>query len=353
MQPASPPRPRRILYVAPLAYNGTTAYRFGALQRLGQQVQLFNLLNYRPKSRAAQWVQIHYPMPPLVARVNRNLVNAVEDCRPDVVWFDKPTAFTPDTMRAIHAAGARIIFYVQDAPFGPRNDGCWHQFLKVYRMADLHCAFRKADAARYTAWGLPWIETMFSFDPKMHFPHPAGFSDAQRDREVSYIGFPYEQRPAFLLNLARDHGLPVFINGNRWARVLSAEELRYFALGEFLPNDQYRSGIWKSKINLSFVTEANEDDIAHKAVEIAACGGFLLAIRTPGHQAIFEEDREAVFFSSVEECADKAKFYLGRPDLRERIASEGRNRAVRSGYDNDSQLARILNWLDESHADPG
>ena len=61
---------------------------------------------------------------------------------------------------------------------------------------------------------------------------------------------------------------------------------------------------------------------------------------------ILQEDREAVFFSSVEECADKARFYLDRPDLREAIGRRARERAVRSGYDNDTQLARILNKLD-------
>lgn len=53
-----------------------------------------------------------------------------------------------------------------------------------------------------------------------------------------------------------------------------------------------------------------------------------------------------MFFSSLDECADKCRFYLDRPDLRDPIASRGRERAVRSGYDNDTQLARILNRLD-------
>jgi spore maturation protein CgeB len=344
--PASPPRQRRILYAGTLDSGSTSAYRYAALERLGQDLQPFNPGVYEPKSSLLRRMRFRYPVGPLVARVNRELVKAVGAFHPDIVWFDKPTVFKPETMQAIHAAGAQIVFYMQDAPFGPRNDGCWLQFEKVYRMADLHCLVRQADVARYRAWGLPWIETMFSFDPKMHFPPEPGCSDADRDREISYIGFPYEQRPAFLIRLAREYQLPVFINGNRWTRVLTLEEQRLFTLGGYLSDEQYRQGIWRSKINLSFVTESNEDDIAHKAVEIAACGGFLLAVRTPGHQALFEEDREAVFFSSVEECADKAKFYLGRPELREEIAARGRERAVRSGYDNDTQLARVLNRLD-------
>ena len=341
-----PPRKRRILYVATVDYFSTAAYRFDSLKHLGQEVQLFDLERYSPSTRIQRMLQLRYPFGPLIARVNRALCQAVREFRPDVVWFDKPTLFTAKTMHAIRHDGAQIVFYVQDAPFGPRDDGCWRQFLNVYRMADLHCLFRTADVARYSAWELPWIETMFSFDSRMHFPPHSGFSDADRNREVSYIGHPHEQRPAFLLKLARDHHLSIFINGNRWSRVLNHEDLHFFTLGDFLANEQYRSGIWKSKVNLSFVTEDNEDDIAHKAVEIAACAGFLLAIGTPGHQALFEEDREAVFFSSVEECADKARFYLNRPDLREVIAARGRDRAVRSGYDNDTQLTLVLNRLD-------
>jgi spore maturation protein CgeB len=340
------PRSRSILYVAAFAPSSTAAYRFEALQHLGQQVHLFDLQRYEPSMRVAQSLQSRFPFGPFVARINRDLRKMVAALRPNVVWFDKPTLFTADTMRAVHQAGAQIVFYVQDAPFGPRNDGCWRQFLNVYRMADLHCLFRKADVARYSAWELPWIETMFSFDSHMHFPPHSGFSDADRNREVSYIGHPHERRPEFLLKLARDHHLSVFINGNRWSRTLNHEDLHFFTLGDFLANEQYRSGIWKSRINLSFVTEDNQDDIAHKAVEIAACAGFLLAVRTPGHQALFEEDREAVFFSSVEECADKSRFYLNRSDLREVIASRGRDRAKHSGYDNDTQLTRILNRLD-------
>lgn len=348
---ASAPRTRSILCVGNLAPFSTAAYRLESLRHLGQKVQAFDLQNYEPSTRITKLLRLRYPFGPMVINVNRELLRAVAAVQPEIVWFDKPIAFTTETMDSIRQTGAKTVFYVQDAPFGPRNDGCWRQFQKIYRMADLHCLVRQADIARYRAWGLPWIETLFSFDPRMHFPPPTGFSDIDRDREISYIGHPHEGRPAFLLALAREHHLPVFINGNRWARVLNREQRQFLTLGDFLANDQYRLGVWKSKINLSFVTESNEDDIAHKAVEIAACASFLLAVRTPGHQALFEEDREAVFFSSVEECADKAHFYLKRPDLREAIALRAHERAVRGGYDNDTQLARVLNRLDGKQED--
>jgi spore maturation protein CgeB len=342
-----PPRKRRILYVSTLAGNGTTRFRFDAMQRLGQELTPFEMVTpYALGHRYLDSLRSRFPFGPLVSRVNRDLRRAVQSVRPDIVWFDKPTTFTRESMEAIHAFGAQIVFYVQDGPFGPRNDGLWRQFYRVFRLADLHCLVREADVVRYRAWGLPFIKTMFSFDPLMQFPPPAGWSDTDRDREVSYIGHPHEERPAFLQSLATQYGLPLSINGNFWDSILGAGNLPNCRIGRHLAPGQYREAIWRSKINLSFVTQANEDDIAHKAVETAACGQFLLARRTPGHEALFEEDREAVFFSSVEECADKARFCLGRPDLREAIGQRARERAVRSGYDNDTQLARILNRLD-------
>lgn len=340
------PRRRKILYVASLEPFTTATYRLDSLKHLRQDVQAFDLQRYAQSTRIGQILQSRYPIGPFVASINRKLRQSVAAFRPDVVWFDKPVLFTQETMEAARDRRAQTVFYVQDAPFGPRNDRCWTQFHKIYRMADLHCLMREADVARYQAWGLPWIRTILSFDPRMHFPPASNFTDAERNRPLSYIGHPYEDRPAFLLRLARDHQLPVFINGNLWNDTFTKDERRFVTTGDHLAGEAYRAGIWKSKVNLSFVTEKNEEDIAHKAVEIAGCQGFLLALRTAGHQALFDEDREAAFFSSVEECADKARFYLSRPELREAIAARAHDRAVASGYDNDTQLARILNKLD-------
>lgn len=345
------PRRRRILCLCDPRPGCTSAYRLESLRRLGQEVIVFDVTRYWPQSRLMKSITNRFPAGPIVYRANRALLEEVRRHQPDVVWFDKPTLFTGATIEAIRSAGALTVCYNQDNPFGPRHDGCWYQFKKVFRLFDLHCLFRQADVARYAEWGLSFIKVLFSFEPSIHFAPGAGWSDADRTREVSYIGHPHEERPQFLLALAEKYGVSLSIDGNGWQSIFGEDQYRrYVRLGHLL-GDAYREQIWRSKINLSFVTRSNEDDIAHKSVEITACQGFLLALRTEGHQAIFEEDREAVFFSSEEECADQCRFYLGRPDLREAIARGGRERAVRSGYDNDTQLARVLDRLDGGRGD--
>jgi hypothetical protein len=320
-----------------------------SLLRLGQDVFPFDVSSYQPRSRIVTAVK--YRTPPfdfMVRRINRDLLRAVLEQKPDVVWLDKPIHFTPATIQSIKQTGALTVCYNQDNPFGTLKEQIWYQFYKVFRLFDLHCLFREADVPRYTHWGLPWIRTTLSFEPSIHFPPPPGWSDTQRTRSVSYVGSPFEQRPDFLQRLADEQQIPVVVAGARWQKFLRPDVFRRLVTNGYLSDAQYREAIWQSRINLSFVTHFNEEDISHKSVEIAACGGFLLALRTSGHQALFDEDREAVFFSSLEECADKCRFYLGRSALRDGIAQKGRERAVRSGYDNDTQLAKVLRRLDGS-----
>ncbi|MCG8403893.1 MAG: glycosyltransferase [Phycisphaerales bacterium] len=68
----------------------------------------------------------------------------------------------------------------------------------------------------------------------------------------------------------------------------------------------------------------------------------MLADRTEDHLASFEEDKEAVFFSSTEEMVDKAKYYLKNDEARERIAQAGYRRCLESGYSNYDRARLML-----------
>jgi len=341
----------RILFVA---WPGETSlHRFHALERLQQQLISFDVAKFDSTSGIINALQYRFPVGPLVAKVNAALVETARKHKPDVVWFERPTLITPATVRAVKASGALTVCYNMDNPFGPRNDGCWRQFYRMYRLIDLHCLFRKADVPRYQGWGLNYIESQLSYDPLMHFAPPADWSDHDRTRQVSYIGHPHEQRPQFLRTLIDAYKLPVVISGNGWQNAIVGQDRERLTssgnlqdAGGLLKGPDYRQAIWKSKINLSFITHLNEEDVAHKSFEITACRSFLLAERSPGHEAAFQKGKEAEFFSSVEECSEKINYYLTHPEEREQIALRGWERATRSGYDNDTQLSCILARLE-------
>jgi spore maturation protein CgeB len=68
----------------------------------------------------------------------------------------------------------------------------------------------------------------------------------------------------------------------------------------------------------------------------------MLAERTDEHLALFEEGKEAEFFSSDEELRDKVRYYLTHSEERHLMAAAGRERAIKGGYSNHERLRSVL-----------
>jgi hypothetical protein len=335
----------KILYAAGLSPNDSSQYRLWALERLGHQVIPFNFFNYESSNVLIRKVVFRLVAGPHVDRFNRELLAVAERERPDILWADKLLWMRPSTLDRLRELGIVTISYMIDNPFGTRQDPGWRLYMKDIPHYDLHVVQRDKNIADYRARGArDVIKIQTAYEPTIHFPQPAGWSDKDRDRDVSFIGTPYDDRASFLTRLWKEFGFSVVVNGGLvWKPALGTEatEAIYRGNGE-LYRDEYREGIWRSKINLSFITHSNQDEFVHKSFEIAGCGGFLLAERSPGHMQRFREDEEAVFFTGIDECVAKIRRYLPDEAARTRIAAAGHARGVRDGYHNDHQVSLIV-----------
>jgi spore maturation protein CgeB len=210
---------------------------------------------------------------------------------------------------------------------------------------DLHVTQRDVSLQEYLRRGARDVmKVQTAYEPTIHFPPPEGWSDSDRNRDVSFIGSPYDERAAQLTSLWREHQVPMVISGNErsWRKALDEEAFAgMYREGEIF-QQLYREAIWRSKINLSFLTHSNQDEYTHKSFEIAACGGFLLAERSQGHTERFVEGVEAEFFADMDEMLSKIHRYLGDEPARAKIAAAGQRRAANSGYSNDAQVERVL-----------
>jgi hypothetical protein len=341
--------PLKILYASGLSANDSSLYRVWALERLGHRVIRFDSNQYRHKNRLLNRIAFHLSAGPQFEKLNRDLLRLARAERADILWADKVLQLQPRTLKELRSMGVVTVGYMPDNPFGTRRDPGWRLYLKSIPWFDLHVVPRERNIAEYKARGAKDVMTVqFAYEPTIHFPPPEGWSDANRDREVSFIGTPYDERAEFLTKLWRDYGVQVTISGTErfWRKALPADAFTALFRDGELYLREYREGIWRSKINLSFLTHSNQDEFAHKSFEIAGCGSFLLAERSPGHSARFKEDEEAVFFSTIEECAEKIRRWLPDEAGRARIAAQGAARAKASGYHNDAQVAAILRRLE-------
>ncbi len=344
MQPDAT-RPLTILYASGLSPNDSSQYRLWALKRLGHVIVPINAYDYEPSLPVARKMLHRLQMGPWVQRLNREILRQAERERPDVFWADKLLPLQPGTLERLRQRGIVSISYMIDNAFGPRNDPGWRLYMRCIPFFDLHATQRDLNVREYLRRGArDVVKIQTAFEPSIHYPPRSGWCDADRDRDVSFIGTPYDQRARDLTRLWRDFRLPVVISGAEflWREQLSGEAFAaMFREGE-LYGQGYREAIWRSKVNLSFLTHSNQDEFAHKSFEIAGCGQFLMAERSAGHADRFLEDEEAVFFSGVEELAAKIHRWLPDEAGRARIGAAGYRRAVRDGYSNDVQVLRIL-----------
>jgi spore maturation protein CgeB len=335
----------KILYAAGLSPKESSLYRLWALERLGHHVVPFNTFDYLPRNPLVRKVAHRLSAGPTVNRLNRDLLRIAEAEKPDLFWADKLLSMRPRTLDRMRAMGLATVSYMIDNPFGPRRDPGWRLYMKNIPHYDLHVVQRDKNILDYTSRGArDVIKIQTAYEPTLHYPPPAGWSDADRDRQVSFVGTPYDDRAQTLGRLWRDRGLSVAVSGSAklWGRAMQPDVFKStFRDGE-LYRDDYRNAIWRSRINLSFLTHSNQDEFVHKSFEIAGCGGFLLAERSAGHLQRFKEDEEAVFFSTFDELAEKIRRYLPDEAARQRIATAGNLRAARDGYHNDKQVGLII-----------
>lgn len=333
----------RVLYVGDLSPGGTCALRLAAMRRIGLDVQGFDTA---PAEAAGgpivRRLRVRLVIGPTVDRLNAALLAASHALRPDLIWFDKPCFVQTSTLEALRAQGAMLVSYICDNPFGRSGSVGWRLVRRTIPLFDLTVVPRLSSVTDFSRRGAPRVMMVpFAFDPEADVPV---FPAVAKSVPVSFVGSPYDDRPRQLRELA-GRGISLLVRGPRWRRSLLFP-VPNLTLESAVWGPAYREALRRSAVALSFVTHGNDDPYGHKAFEITACGTFLLAERTDGHVAHWQEGKEAEFFQSMAEAADKARFYLREAAAREAVARAGCLRTWTSGYSNDERLAGVFSEID-------
>lgn len=338
-----PPAPLDILFVGPLYAGSTSRQRMECLAKLGHRVACADQLPGRMIERRftlawkvrrrlfGDWDE---------SRLNARLLAWPASPAPDLVWVEKGLTVEAATLRALRARwpGARLLNYSPDDQFNPRNQS--RQWLAGLPLYDLHVTTKTFNVAELRAAGARDVFYVGKgYSPEVHRPLPVTPGDRERlGADVGFIGWPETARERSMRHLAR-HGVPVRVWGP-WPRSKAAPNLR--VEGRPLWADDYARAISATRINLGFLRRVNRDRHTTRSIEIPACGGFLLAERTPEHLELFREGVEAEFFAGDGELLEKARWYLAHEPERARIAEAGLRRCRESDYSNDHQLAIVL-----------
>lgn len=99
-----------------------------------------------------------------------------------------------------------------------------------------------------------------------------------------------------------------------------------------------------SKINLNITSRTIETGIPQRVFDILACGGFCLTNYQSEIVEIFEDGKELVTYTDLEDMLQKADYYLSHEKERTRIAQAGYEK-VRNCFSVKERILELINYI--------
>jgi hypothetical protein len=341
-------KPLRILSVGPVeGVSNTCTHRNEALKKIAAQCDVVST-NLRPMSLYSR-IAYHLWLKRLPIRIaennreNENIRCLIDQNEYDVVWIDKGWTINPETLRYIKQKQPKcvIVSYSPDN-MAMRFNQTWNyvQCVPLYDYIITPKSYILDDMRRLGAKDIRFVNK--SYEATFHYPRELSPEDYVRlGGDVGFVGSWEAERCKSILYLA-DHGIKVRVFGDaRWKPYVNYSPNLTIELGGLF-NEDYAKSFKAFKISLCFLRKMNFDQQTSRTMEIPACGGFMLAERTKEHLALFEEGKEAAFFSSDEELLEKCRYYLSNDEERQCVAEAGTLRCKTSDYSNEGMIRKVL-----------
>lgn len=270
------------------------------------------------------------------------LVAQMEQEKPDLVFiFMYTDELSPDTIRRLRAKTTVLGWF---------SDDYW----------------RFDNYSRHYAPSFSWVATTYSKAPERYFAigqknviRSQFFCDTgsyvpiacDKDTAVSFVGLKNKGR-AQLADAVRAAGIPLSLYGGGWdgGRLPQAELTHLFSRSKINLNIISPRSLWErnsfgrlfARRSLNwFVPDFHIVDnvrswlasrilqIKCRPFEIAACGGFCISGYADDFESYYKENEEMVFYRSTDDLIQKIRYYLDRPEEREKIARAGYERTFR------------------------
>lgn len=324
-------------------------FRIQSLKRLENNVDIVDygeysglkLYEYKLKNKMFQkGLPVHLQD---ICGENKKIIQKVLEKRYDLIWIEKGLTVSGNTLRKIKEISPNTILVNCTSDNMVMRHNQSQNFLDCIPVYDYHITTKSYiinDLKKLGAKEI--IYTRKSYEDTFHYPRCV--TEEDRDRlgaDVGFVGSWEKQRMESILYLSRN-GIKVRVFGEgKWSECMGDNaNLKVEAKG--LYDMDYPKSIACFKINLGFLRKINYDQQTDRTMEIPACGGFMLAERTKEHLELFEEGKEAEYFSSNDELLRKCRYYLEHDEERELIARAGRRRCMESGYSNVETLKKII-----------
>jgi hypothetical protein len=273
------------------------------------------------------------------------LIALAQSTLPEIVIVLKGLHVAAEDVQALQRLGAWVVNINHD-DFFSRNP---NNLSRTQRLALRHYDFifvtREVNVAEVRMIN-PHVEMLpFAYYPRIH--RPVAIPEDERElwqSDVVFVGTWERERCRMLEHLVTHVPARYAIWGNLWGRAAANSPLRPYIHGRDVVLDDMCKAIGGSKIALAFLRKMNRDDYTQRTFEIPACGGLLVAERTPRHQGYYTEGVEAEFFDANNpgELVRKVRDLLADASHREALREQGFVALQRQHQTYQDRLERLV-----------
>ena len=334
----------RLLYIGNLRDGGNGQDRMAIFRAQGYETEGFDTRPYRGAGPRLLRSLTARGWGPAVLALNRKLDRRARRGGFHLVIVDKGTVISPATLRRLKTAAYRhiAVHYTPDAAFTDNRACNFFRTVPNYDLLVTTKPFEMDDYRRAGARELLLVHQGYGprIDPTLAQDVPETLQS-----QVVFVGHCQPHYARLLQAVAQVAALAIW--GPGWpAYAVRHPWAQNVVRGAGLYGDDYARAIGGAHIALGLLSKRIPETTTTRSFEIPAMGTMLLAERTADHLALFEEDREAVFFNGPKELQTKVQHYLSDAYARQRIAAAGQTKCHAAGYATADQFARIIHWLD-------
>lgn len=331
----------RLLYVANIRPGTITERRVRSLQRLGYQVDEFNLRPYveRLGNPISRRLAYRLDWGPVVRQINLDVSARAQRGGYDAALVAKGVLLDRNTVERLrtNAHLGVCIHYSADPTLVFHRTRFFVDSVPEYSL----CVTTKS-------YDLPLYDELSPRDVMLvpqgydlDLALPVQVRRSNFDYDVVFIGHA-ERHYISALRSVSEVTKSIAIWGH-WEKAVRRERsLAPFWQGSPVYGLEYARRLQAGRLGLGLLSRLAPDQSTTRTFEIPAAGSFLLAQRTEEHQRLFRDGQEAAFFSTTQELQERVAYYLRHADERETIAEAGQRRCL-AQYSTDKIMLTILN----------
>lgn len=344
---------KKLLMMGSFGDPGAMELQYEAgLQKIGWDVHRFEIAeNFGARIKKSLLTKVINRVDPnlLTGKINLDAITATKNLQPDAVLIFKGMALHPDSLTEIRKHTHLLVNYNPDHPLRIYSAGGTNQnVIKGVPRYDVFISYAKAITQKIKALNGPAAYTIpFGYINSMQYD-PVTLSGDAATPGFAFVGSWDREREEIFGQLNRND--VAIYGGNAWLKAKADSLVHQLYQKKGLYEKELIQCFQRATGVLNFMRPQNMDEASHnmRTFEVPGVGGLLLSPFTQEQADYFEPDKEAIFFTNLNELREKMDFLSKHPQECASIKQAARRRSISSRYSYDDRAAELADIIEHT-----